>query len=62
VLLLDGLGMNRRHLRFALFGHTHDSKEGIDRQERPGCAAKGTLLNGIAETASPIAGWRLMDR
>ncbi len=55
VLPLDGLGMYRRHLRLALFGHTHDSKEGIDRQERPGCAARGTLLNGIAGTASPMA-------
>jgi hypothetical protein len=24
----DGLGMNQRHRRLALFGHTHDSKEG----------------------------------
>ena len=32
-----------------------DSKEGIDRQERPGCATRGTLLNGIAGTTSPVA-------
>ena len=55
VLALGRLGMNCWHRRLALFGHTHDSKEGIDRQERPGCAARGTLLNGIAGTASPVA-------
>ena len=55
VLPLDGLGMNCLHRRLALFGHTHDSKEGIDRQERPGCATRGTLLNGITGTVSPMA-------